>query len=277
MSAWNSRSGPVLERVVTPLILIACCLAAFPACRDGDDASRTTLTVFAASSLTETFNDVAENFEAQRDDVDVQFNFAGSPTLRAQLDQGADADVYAAADEENMQAAVDAGLVLPEARTFARNRLTIIVPSDNPGEVHLLPDLAKDGLRLVVAAPDVPAGRYTREALDLIAADDGFPPGFREAVLANVVSEEPNVKAVVAKVQLGEADAGIVYETDVTDEIDEDVNMVEIPLDYNVEASYQAAVTSDAQHPEAAQAFIDFLLSDRGQDILEEHRFQRAP
>ena len=233
--------------------------------------------MFAASSLTETFNDAAASFEEQHGDTDVQFNFAGSPTLRAQLDQGADADVYAAADEENMQAAADAGLVQHGARTFARNRLTIIVPSDNPGDVHLMPDLAKDGLRLVIAAPDVPAGRYTREVLDLIAADDGFPAGFREAVLANVVSEEPNVKAVVAKVQLGEADAGIVYVSDVTEEIEGDVNMVEIPLDYNVEASYQVAVTSDARHPEAAQAFIDFLLSDRGQDILEEHRFQRAP
>ena len=267
----------MLERVAVPLVLIACCLGAFAGCRDGGDSPRTTITVFAASSLTETFNDAAASFEEQHGDTDVQFNFAGSPTLRAQLDQGADADVYAAADEENMQAAADAGLVQHGARTFARNRLTIIVPSDNPGDVHLMPDLAKDGLRLVIAAPDVPAGRYTREVLDLIAADDGFPAGFREAVLANVVSEEPNVKAVVAKVQLGEADAGIVYVSDVTEEIEGDVNMVEIPLDYNVEASYQVAVTSDARHPEAAQAFIDFLLSDRGQDILEEHRFQRAP
>jgi molybdate transport system substrate-binding protein len=267
----------VLERVAGPLAVVLCCIAAFAACGGGNEGPRTTITVFAASSLTETFNDAAASFEEQHGDIDVQFNFAGSPTLRAQLDQGADADVYAAADEENMQAALDAGLVKPEARTFARNRLAIIVPADNPGEVHLLPDLAKDGLRVVVAAPDVPAGRYTREALDLIAADDGFVPGFREAVLSNVVSEEPNVKAVVAKVQLGEADAGIVYVTDVTPEIESDVSVIEIPLDYNVQASYQAAVTSDAEHPEAAQAFIDFLLSDGGQDILEEHRFQRAP
>jgi molybdate transport system substrate-binding protein len=260
------------------LLPFVCCIAVFAACGGdgGGDNPRTPLTVFAASSLTETFIDAAASFEQQHSDIDVEFNFAGSPTLRAQLDQGADADLYAAADEENMRAALDAGLVQPEARTLARNRLIIIVPADNPGNVHLLPDLAKDGLHLVIAAPDVPVGRYTHEALDLIAADDGFVPGFREDVLRNVVSEEPNVKAVVAKVQLGEADAGIVYVSDVTDEIDKDVDTVEIPLDYNVEASYQIAITADAKHPEAAQAFIDFLLSDPGQDILEEHRFQRA-
>jgi molybdate transport system substrate-binding protein len=122
----------------------------------------------------------------------------------------------------------------------------------------------------------VPVGRYTREVLDLIAQDDGFIPGFREMVLDNVVSEEPNVKAIVAKVQLGEADAGIVYVSDVTPEIDDDVDVVEIPLDYNIEAAYPAAITTNAGQPDAARAFIDFLLSDDGQGILEGHGFQRT-
>jgi molybdate transport system substrate-binding protein len=246
---------------------------------DGGDSTpeRTTLTVFAASSLTEAFEDIGAAFEAQRADIDVEFSFAGSPTLRAQLAQGASADAFASADEANMQAALDEALVQAGASTFARNRLTIIVPADNPGDIHLLPDLSKESLRIVIAAPDVPAGRYTREVLDKIAADESFVPGFREAVLDNVVSEEPNVKAVVAKVQLGEADAGIVYVSDITPEIDEDVDTVEIPLDYNVEASYLIAVTADAAQPDTARAFIEFLLSEEGQEILEEHGFLRAP
>jgi molybdate transport system substrate-binding protein len=258
-------------------VIVLVVVAAMTAC-GGDDGEppRTTVNVFAASSLTEAFEAIAMEFEAERSDIDVRFNFAGSPTLRTQIEQGAEADVYAAADEENMQAAIDADLVQPPADVFAHNRLTIIVPADNPANVHLLPDLAKASLRLVVAAPEVPAGRYTREILDLIAQDDGFVPGYREMVLDNVVSEEPNVKAIVAKVQLGEADAGIVYVSDVTTEIDDDVDMVEIPLDYNIEAAYPAAITVDASQPEAARAFIDFLLSDGGQGILEGRGFQRA-
>ena len=283
MSAWNCRSGPVarlrLGSARLCFLVVACAFLLIACDDDGDGGSvpPTNLTVFAASSLTGAFEDIGSAFESERSDIDVQFNFAGSPALRTQLDQGAEADAYASADLANMQSAIDAGLVRLGATTFARNRLTIIVPADNPANLHLLPDLAKDSLRLVIASPEVPAGRYTRQTLDLIAEDDGFVPGFREAVLANVVSEEPNVKAIVAKVQLGEADAGIVYVSDVTPEIEPDVDTVEIPLDYNVEATYHIAITASAAEPDAAQAFIDFLLSDEGQATLEEHGFERAP
>jgi len=258
-------------------ILVAA--SASPAACGGNDSGssqRTDITVFAASSLTEAFNDAATAVEERDNSVDVSFNFAGSPALRAQLEQGARADVYASADAPNMQAAIDAGLMAGQTKTFARNQLTIIVPADNPGDIHGLPDLAKDSLRIVIAAEEVPAGRYTREMLDKVAADDAFVPGFREAVLANVVSEEPNVKSVVAKIQLGEADAGIVYTSDVTPEIQADVREVEIPLDYNVQAEYVIGITADAEHPVEAQRFIDFLLSGDGQKILEERGFIRA-
>ena len=264
---------PLQVRLIALGLFIAFVL---PACGGDGDAPRTMVTVFAASSLTEAFEDAAAVFEKENEGIDVQFNFAGSPALRTQLDQGAPADAYAAADEENMRAAADAGLVEAQAQVFARNALAIIVPRENPGNVHLLPDLAKTSLRIVVAAPEVPVGRYTREVLDKIAADDGFVPGFRESVLANIVSEEPNVKAVVAKVQLGEADAGIVYASDVTEELEDELTIVEIPLDFNIVAAYPVAVTVNAGEPEGARAFIDFLLSQGGQDILEEHGFMRA-
>jgi len=264
-----------LRLLLVAAFALAATFAVVASACDGDGDERERLTVFAAASLTEAFTEAAARFEEDHP-YDVTFNFAGSPALRAQLDQGAQADVYATADDENMQAALDAGLVEAPPVTFARNRMVIIVPAGNPGDIHLLPDIGTPGLRTVLAAPDVPAGRYAREVLDKIAADEGFVPGIRETVLANVVSEEPNVKAIVTKVQLGEADIGFVYATDVTPEIEDEVRVVEIPLDYNVDAAYPIAVTSEAANPEGAQAFVDFLLSDDGQDILAKHGFERA-
>jgi molybdate transport system substrate-binding protein len=151
------------------------------------------------------------------------------------------------------------------------------VPADNPADVETAADLAEDGLKLVLAAPEVPVGRYARESLAKMAADPSFEEAFGERVLANVVSEEANVKAVVTKVQLGEAEAAIVYRTDVTPDVQDDVTAVEIAEAYNIDAMYPIAVTADASNAEAAEAFIGFVLSGEGQAILERHGFLRAP
>jgi molybdate transport system substrate-binding protein len=239
----------------------------------GGRGSSRTVTVFAAASLTGAFGDAAHAFEASHTGVGVRFSFAGSPTLRTQLDQGARADLLATADEPNMQAALEQGIVRDAGMTFARNRLAIVRPNSNPGAVSTPRDLAKSGLRLVLAASDVPVGRYARESLAKMAADPSFPAGFSDGALANVVSEEPNVKAVLAAVQLGEADAGIVYATDLTPEIARDVTAIDIPDAYNVVASYPIAITTDAAEPELAQEYTDFLLSDEGQAILKRYGF----
>lgn len=282
-----------LRNAAAGLLLVAA-MALAAACRgDGDSPSPTSttaaptatsaaarldgeLTVFAAASLTAAFKDVGAAFEDANSGVDVTFNFAGSPALRTQVEEGAPADVLALADNKNMQAALDKKLVAQAGRTFARNRLVIAVPSANPGEISAPVDLANGGLKLVLAQEDVPVGNYARESLGNMEADATFGAGFRDRVLANVVSNEPNVKAVVTKVQLGEADAGIVYATDITGDLKGTVTAIPIPDEFNVVATYPVSVVSDAKEPEIAAAFIDFLLSAAGQAILEEHGFTGA-
>lgn len=231
------------------------------------------LTVFAAASLTAAFEDAGAAFEAANPGVEVTFNFGGSPALRTQLEQGAAADVLAVADTKNMQAAIDKDLVADGGTMFTRNRLVIAVPADNPGGITSPAELAKGGLKIVLAQEDVPVGAYARESLGKLEADASYGAGFRDRVLANVVSNEPNVKAVVTKVQLGEADAGIVYATDITAGIEADVTSVEIPEQFNVIAEYPVAVTTNASERDIAQAFIAFLLSGDGQDILAKQGF----
>ncbi len=231
------------------------------------------ITVFAASSLTEAFEKIAGGFEAANPRASVTFSFGGSPTLVTQLDQGAPADVLATADEPNMQNAVEKGLISGEPSTFARNKLTIIVPKSNPGGITSPKDLAKSGLKLVLAQASVPVGNYARQALEKFDADPSYGPDFSGKALKNLVSEEANVKAVVAKVQLGEADAGIVYVTDVTAEVSGDITQIAIPDQYNVIGSYPIAVAKDASNKDVARAFIEYVLSDAGQAVLAEYGF----
>ena len=232
-----------------------------------------TITVFAAASLTAAFEEIKIAFEAENAIASVTYNFAGSATLRAQLREGAPADVYASADTDNVQLAFEDDLVADDGRVFARNRLALIVPRGDPGRITGFVDLGNSGVKLVLAQPEVPVGKYAREALQKMQAEGSFGEGFADRVLANVVSEESSVKAVVAKVQLGEADAGIVYVTDVTPELAADVTLIEIPAAFNVVAEYAIALTSNAGNPVTAAAFIEFILSEDGQAILGAHGF----
>lgn len=226
------------------------------------------LIVFAAASLTNAFEEIASGFEAANPGVDVLFNFAGSSDLVAQLSEGAPADVFASANGRQMQAARDAGRITGWASTFAQNRLVLIVPVDNPAAITTLSDVSREGIRLVVAAEGVPIRDYTNTVLDRLAADLNYGDAYREDVLANIVSEEQNVRQVAAKVALGEADAGFVYASDVTPDISDQVIAIDIPDALNTIATYPVAVTNDSAQPELAQAFIDYLLSDAGQDVL---------
>ena len=231
------------------------------------------ITVFAAASLIDAFSEVASDFRSTNPDASVDFNFAGSPTLVTQLGQGATADVLATADTTNMRNALDAGSVQDAGKTFAKNALVIVVPKSNPGGVTTPKDLAKPGLKLVLAQEDVPVGNYARQALDKFAASATYGADFNAKVLANVVSEEPNVKAVVTKVQLGEADAGIAYLTDVTSGVSGDIMEIAIPDEFNVIATYPIALTKTPGAPAVAQAFIDYVLSAEGQATLTKYGF----
>ena len=227
-----------------------------------------TLTVFAASSLTDAFEEMATNFEAENAGVDVLFNFGGSSSLATQLVEGAPADVFASANYTQMNVALEGGRISGTPATFVRNRLVLIVPADNPANIRSLGDLDTPGIDLVVAAEGVPVRDYTEIMLERLATSPAYGETYREAVLANIVSEEDNVRQVTAKVALGEAEAGIVYSSDVTSDIADSVTALTIPNAVNTVANYPIAIINDSANPELAQAFVDYVLSDAGQDTL---------
>jgi len=215
------------------------------------------LTVFAAASLQPAFDKIAAQIH-----VDATFNYAGTQTLTAQLTQGAEADVFASADKTHMKTLLDAGLIAGAPEVFAHNRLEIAVAKGNPKGIHSLADLARPGLVVVLADPSVPAGKYAQQALA------------KANVTVHPASLEPQVTAVLSKVALGEADAGIVYVSDVV--TSQKVQGVPIPASQNVVADYPIAALKNAQHNSAAEAFIAFVLAPDGQSILKAAGFEPA-
>lgn len=238
----------------------------------GDPAPRT-LTVLAAASLQEAFTALGDTLERQRPDLKVTFNFAGSQTLALQIQQGAPADVFASADDRWMTVVKDSGHVSGAPQIFAHNQLVVIVPVSNPGHVDRLSDLGRPGLKLVFAAEAVPAGKYARTVMTNLAKLPGFGADFAMRVNANIASNEENVKAVLTKVRLREADAGVVYGTDVTADVAEEVRTLGIPPGANVTADYPIAVLTHAPDPDDAQAFVNLVLSPKGQRVLASRGF----
>jgi molybdate transport system substrate-binding protein len=263
MHGWEvlrmRRLGSLVPAVIAALVLAAC--------GGGDEQSQAEastagtadapITVFAASSLTEVFPKI---------DPAPRYSFAGSDELAAQIREGAPADVYAAASAKYTQELFDEGLV-EEPVTFAGNELVLIVPKDNPAQIETLEDLTKAGTKLVIAAEGVPVGDYTRQVLD----DLGLT-----TALDKVVSNEPDVKAVTNKVALGEADAGFVYATDAA-VVADDVTVIELPEGSQPPIEYQIAVVADTSHKQAAQAFVDKVMSSEGQQALADAGFLPPP
>lgn len=232
------------------------------------------LTVFAAASLTDAFNELGGTFEAQQPGSRTRFNYGASSALRTQLEQGARGDVFASADTIQMDQARAAGLIAGEPQVFARNVLVLIVPRDNPGRIETLADLARPGLRLITASASVPIAAYTRQMLASMSNDPAYGTDFGQRVLANIRSEEDNVRAIVAKVQLGEADGGVVYTSDVTPAVAPELRTILIPDSFNVIATYPIAVVQETRQSALAQRFIDLVLSDTGQGVLARYGFQ---
>jgi molybdate transport system substrate-binding protein len=218
-----------------------------------------TITVFAASSLTAAFTAIGKDFEKDHSGSMVKFSFGGSSTLVAQMQQGAIGDVFASADQPNMQKATDSGLLAGPASIFAHNRLEIVVAAGNPAHIAMLSDLARSGLVVVMCGPAVPCGRYASEALQ------------KAGVSVKPASQETDVKAVVSKVALGEADAGVVYVTDIKAG-GAAVQGVQIPLAQNIVADYPVALLKDSQNAPLAKAFVSYLLGG-GQQTLARYGF----
>jgi molybdate transport system substrate-binding protein len=229
----------------------------------GDAGDGTTLTVYAASSLTKAFEKIGTDFEAQHDGVEVEFSFGGSSDLVAQIQEGAPADVFASADTATMDKLTTEDLQAADPENFATNTLEIAVPADNPAGVASFADLAKEGINVVVCAPEVPCGAATVAVEE--AADVDIQP----------VSEEQSVTDVLAKVSSGEADAGLVYVTDVR-AAGADVQGITFPQSSEVVNTYPLVALKDAADSDLAQEFVDLVLSDTGQSILEAAGFAPA-
>jgi molybdate transport system substrate-binding protein len=237
-------------------------------------AAAQTLTVFAAASLTDAFNAIGKNFQAANPGTTVTFNFAGSQQLAQQIGQGAPADVFASANTAQMNVVIKSGQVISGTpRTFVRNRLVAIYPTANPGGLTKLQDLAKPGLKLVLADKSVPVGGYALDFLAKASASPDFTATYSPTVLANVVSYETDVKQVLAKVVLGEADAGIVYTTDVTPDAAAKVGRLDIPDTLNTIATYPIATIKGSANAALAQKFVDYVLSPDGQAVLAQFGF----
>ena len=246
----------------TAVLLLAAPLSACGSDDPGSapDSSGTRLTVFAASSLTATFTELGERFEASHPGVQVSFSFAGSSDLVAQIDQGAPADVFASADTANMDKAVAAGAVDGRPVDFATNTLEIAVPPDNPAGVTSLQDLTRPATKVVVCAPEVPCGAAT-EKVERAAKVDIEP-----------VSEEQAVTDVLTKVQSGEADAGLVYVTDVQAAGDR-VRGIEFPESSSAVNTYPIAALSESRQAELAQEFVSVVTGDEGRSVLADAGF----
>jgi len=240
---------------------------AFPA--DGG-----TLTIFAAASLTDAFDEFATTLEEANPGLEIAIETGGSQALVTQLQEGATADVLATANTSTMATAVESGLIDGEPVTFTGNRLVIVTPEDNPAGIASLDDLAGEGVNLVLANETVPAGSYARQALCAYGETGAAAGGFVDAVLGNVVSEEEDVRTVLAKVQLGEADAGIVYASDATaSELGgTPLNVIDFPAGVPVTATYPIAAVTGG-NADLANAFIAAILSPDGQAVLATYGF----
>lgn len=268
----KKRALSLLLSLCGLFLLISCGTAPASGTTSTSNAAPVTLNVFAAASLTDSFNLLATKYHQLHPNITIMPVYNGSPTLEQQIANGAPADIFASADTINMQKASQANLVGP-SQIFARNRLVVILPVSNPAHIATLKDLAKPGVKIDLAAPAVPAGNYARQIIAKLAASPDYGSAYQTAVLGNIVSQEENVKAVVQKVQLGEADAGIVYVTDVTPAESSQVAEITIPDQFNVIAAYPIAVVKASGHSSEAQSFLQYVLSTDGQAVLHQYHF----
>jgi molybdate transport system substrate-binding protein len=268
-----------LAAVVSVLLLIAACSnggasptastsasAAPTATSSAPSAPSATLTIYGAASLKGVLDKVKAAYETAAPGTTLTISTDSSATLETQIEQGAPADVFLSADTTNPKKLVDKGLAAGAAVTFASNKLTIVVPTANPAGITSPKDLAKTGIQVIAAGDEVPITKYATTLVANLAKEAGYPADFAARYTANVASNEDNVKAVVAKVELGEGDAGIVYVTDA--KASTKVTTVDIPPSANVPATYAGVVVKASKNAAAAQAFLTWFAGSDGQAIL---------
>jgi len=231
------------------------------------------LTVFTAASLTGAFGEIGQLYENETG-MSVAFNFDGSQALRTQIENGAYADVFASANKKQMNALKDSGLISNSSMVvFTKNKISLIIPKDNPAGINSLSDLSRPGLKIVMGTKDVPVGDYALQIIDKLGNDSDYGSDYKAAVLANVISQETNVNYVVTKVALGEADAGFAYVSDITEDLADRVDKIDIPDEFNVIAEYPMAIIQESKYPAESQEFVNLVMSDEGKAVLERYGF----
>jgi molybdate transport system substrate-binding protein len=265
---------PLARGLISLCALLLLALAACGTTATGGGSSQLVkLTVFAAASLQKSFTEIGATYSKAHSNVTVIFNFAGSDALAKQITQGAPADVFASANAAQMDVAVKAGdMVGGGVKTFAHNRLVLIYPTANPAHIQTLQDIGQPGVKVDLAANTVPVGQYALTFLDQASADPAFGATYKDHVLKNVVSYETDVKSVLAKVALGEVDAGIVYTTDAATETGK-VGTVAIPDALNSIATYPIGVVNASKNAAIARDFLAYVVSSDGQAILAKYGF----
>lgn len=249
-------------------------LAMQVACVAAAGTNSTELDIFAAASLTGAIVDLDKTFEAAHPGVHVMTNFDSSGTLETQIKNGAPADLFLPASDQNIQNLVKVNLIDNSSVTpYATNKLAIIVPADNPKGITELADLAKPGVKIVSEASSVPIRKYTEQMLTKLSTDVNYGPVFVQRFKRNIISEETNVAGATSKVALGAADAGVTYYSDVTKGLADQIKVIEIPDKLNVVAKYSAGIVSDSPRQELAKEYIDLLTSEQGKKTLKDYKF----
>lgn len=231
------------------------------------------LIVFCGAGFTGAISEIGKIYE-NSSGKKVRFNFDGLPALRVQIEEGAYADLLISPDQRYMDPLVETGFIEEDTvEVFARNLVAVVIPANNPANITTIQDLATPGMKIVMGIEELPIGDHALQVLDNLADDPSFGPAFKEAVLANVVSMETRVTGIVSKVALGEADAGFAFMSDVTPQMREKIRKIPIPDGYNVRGDSSIAVFSQSDNSEAAEEFIDLLMSNDAQAILDEYGF----
>lgn len=257
------------KRVFTMILAVLFLATSMSFCADQPKE----ITAFTAASLTGAFGEIGQMYKNESN-TSIAFNFDGSQVLRTQIENGAYADVFASANTKQMNALKNEGLMNNSSISiFTRNKLALIVPKDNPANIHNLTDLAKPGIKIFIGTKDVPVGDYAMQIINKLGNDSAYGQDYKKKVMANIISQETNVNYVVTKVALGEADVGFAYVSDITEELASKVDKVEIPNKYNVIAEYPIGILKQSKYPAEAKKFIDLVKSDKSTAILEKYGF----
>lgn len=248
------------------LVLAACSSAAATSPSASAGPATASLTVYGAASLKGALEKAKAAYETANPGTTVTLSTDSSSALETQIEQGAPADVFLSADTTNPKKLVDKGLADGNPVTFAGNKLTVIVPADNPAGIKSPADLATAGIKVIAAGDEVPITKYATQLVGNLAREAGYPADYARGYTANIASKEDNVKAVVAKIELGEGDAGIVYLTDA--KASTKVAIVDVPDSANVPATYDGVVVKASRHAAAAKGFLDWFAGPDGEAIL---------